>query len=124
MVARVGDYIRATWGDAWAWGVVDCTMWPADWCALAWGFDPAASFRGAYNDSPGARAIIGDEMLVPTIDGEIGHLRRETAREGDVGVIYIGGCQVGAIRHQEKWAFRKPSGVGLVKADALAVWGV
>lgn len=124
MAQGVGDYIRATWGDAWQWGVVDCTMWPADWCVLSWGFDPAAAFRGAYTDADGARDLIGGDMLVPLIDGEIGHLRKTEAQEGDVGVIHIAGLQVGAIRHLEKWAFRKPSGVGIVKTDAIAVWGV
>ncbi len=126
MAARmtVGEYIRSTWGAAWEWGVVDCTMWPADWCLLSWGCDPAEAFRGAYSDAAGARKIIGDGMLVPTIDSVIEHLRREVPREGDVGVIHIAGLQVGAIRISDKWAFRKPSGVGIVRADAVAVWGV
>lgn len=123
MAERLEDYIRRTWGLPWRWGVIDCTMWPADWCIVHWGFDPAAGFRGTYSDEAGAAALVGDGKLVALIDGEIGQLRRSEARDGDVGVIQIADRQVGAIRHREKWAFRRPNGVGIVRGGALAIWG-
>ncbi|AGT09312.1 DUF6950 family protein [Paracoccus aminophilus] len=122
MAARVGDYIRQSWHRPWSWGEVDCTIWVADWCRLHWDLDPAARWRGRYATEVEMRRITGGN-LPGFLARECPLPQRAAAREGDVAVIAVAGHEVAAIRHGEKWAFRKPHGVGLVRAEAIQIWG-
>ncbi|MDN3713357.1 hypothetical protein QWZ10_19420 [Paracoccus cavernae] len=122
MAAQLGDYILRTWHLPWSWGSVDCTIWVADWCVAHWGIDPADGWRGTYSSEAEMRGLTGGD-LVGFLDRECCLPVRGAARDGDVGVIAIAGHRVAAIRHGGKWAFRKPHGVGIVRARALRIWG-
>lgn len=122
MAAVVGEYIQRTWDRPWSWGTVDCTIWVADWCLEHWGVDPASRWRGVYDSEDGAAAIIGNGLF-EFVSRDSGIPVRTEAREGDVAVIEIASHQIAAIRFGEKWAFRKPNGVGIVRAEPLMIWG-
>lgn len=115
-------YVRRTALLPWCWGVQDCTIWPADWCLLRWGFDPAARFRGRYRSEAEAEALTAGGLL-STVAPEIALRRKAAAAEGDIGIIEVAGRQVGAIRSGRLWLFRTPRGIGMARRTAIAIWG-
>lgn len=109
----------------WRWGVVDCSMWMADWCAYRWGIDPAAPFRQRYSSEAEAEALIAEAgSLIALIRPQMGFLtEKQEAAIDDVGVIEVMGRQTAAIRVDDAWAFRTPRGIGFLDVPALIVWG-
>lgn len=122
VASELDAYVRRTALLPWAWGVQDCTIWPADWCLLRWGFDPAARFRGRYSTEAGALALTAGGLLA-TVAPEIALPRKAAAAEGDLGILDIMGREVAAIRGGDRWLFRTPRGVGMARRTALAIWG-
>lgn len=122
MAPDLGAYVRRTADLPWVWGVQDCTMWVADWCLERWGMDPAARYRGCYSDEAGAAAILAGGMLA-VISPEIPFVPKQSAAEGDIGVIEIVGRQTAAISTGAHWMFRTPRGIGMAVRPALAIWG-
>ena len=41
------------------WGENDCCLFAADWVKCALGYDPAATFRSAYDSALGAQRLLG-----------------------------------------------------------------
>ncbi|WP_304615834.1 DUF6950 family protein [Paracoccus sp. (in: a-proteobacteria)] len=116
-------YIAAGVRLPWVWGETDCTMWVADWCKLRFGHDPAAAFRGAYDDEAGAARLIAGG-LAETIRPWMPPLR-ETASpvSGDVGIVCVDGRQVAAICCGPVWAFRTVRGICEAPLKPLIAWG-
>lgn len=117
----LGDYIQQTSRLPWSWGIVDCTMWVADWVLLQTGVDPAVALRGSYASEEEADGLVADG-LVPVIEAQGVLTATDAPQANDVGVIEVMGRQVAAIHAGEGWAFRHPEGVGVVRAEPLAAW--
>lgn len=118
----LGAYVQRTATLPWQWGAQDCTIWVADWCLIRWGIDPAARYRGRYDDEAGALTLISAGLL-ETINPEIPLRRMDDPAEGDIGVIEIMGRQVAAIWSGRHWLFRTPRGIGMTSRSAIAIWG-
>ena len=124
MAAAIDDYLTAATRLPWIWGTSDCTIWVADWCVRHFTHDPAAAFRGMYDDEAGAEKLIA-AGLVRTIAPWMVPLRITCAPvAGDVGIIDIRGREVAAIWAGRRWAFRTPRGLGEVPARAIISWGL
>ena len=123
MSADLSAYLTRATTLPWVWGRSDCTIWVADWCLLRFGFDPAAGFRGRYDDRAGAERLIA-AGLARTIAPCMTPLREtREPHPGDVGIIEIGGRQVAAIRTGPRWAFRTLRGLGEAPASPVISWG-
>lgn len=123
MAAGLRRWLAEGMDAPWVWGKSDCTIWVADWCALHFGHDPAASFRGAYDDQAGAERLIA-AVLADTIAPFMPPMRATLEpAPGDVGVIDIRGRQVAAIWTGRLWAFRTLRGLGEAPARAIIAWG-
>lgn len=106
----------------WIWGRTDCTMWVADWCRLHFGHDPAAAFRGQYDDEHGAEMLTAGG-LIETISPWMPPLRPTLAAvAGDVGVIVLAARQVSAICTGPAWAARTQRGLFEGPARPLISW--
>jgi hypothetical protein len=57
---RLDAWVRDAQARAFAWGTWDCGLAPADWSLRATGADPAAWFRGRYQDEQGAYQALRD----------------------------------------------------------------
>jgi len=118
----LADYVQRTAPLPWAWGRQDCTIWAADWCLLRWGFDPACRFRGRYETERGAQLLIACGLAV-RVGPEIPLRVKQSADDGDLGIIEIAQREVAAIRSGAHWLFRTERGVGMARRDAIMIWG-
>lgn len=122
---RFGALLAARWGMPFAWGRHDCCLWAADAVLALTGHDPAAAWRGRYDDAAGAGRLVrrlggvcaiaqralGDPIEHPML-----------ARAGDVGVTSSGALVVCI---GEWWTVPSARGLGLLPlADALDAWRV
>jgi hypothetical protein len=91
-----------------AYGTRDCCLEPANWVRFAAGIDPAADYRGKYDDEAGALAFLETaggvlKILDRAMTGT--GLRREPCPiEGDVGCITLAGETIGSIRVPGGWS--------------------
>lgn len=125
MAAAVSDldrYLAASASLPWIWGVSDCTMWVADWCRNHFGHDPAAAFRGGYDDEAGARMLTMAGLL-ETIRPWMAPLRPTSAPlAGDVGILCLTARQVAGICTGPAWAIRTPRGLFEAPMTPLCAW--
>lgn len=122
MVAALDDWLTRAMDLPWVWGRTDCTMWVADWCVQHFGHDPAAAFRGMYDDEAGAEGLI-IAGLAQTIRPWMAPLRvTDTPVRGDVGVIDVRGRQVSAIWTGRRWAFRTPRALAECPMPHIIAW--
>lgn len=128
----LGEYLKSEASRRWQDGVVDCTMFAADWAAT-WGLgDPAAKWRGLYSTDEEARCLIaragGLLNLFQQGLASIGIDGVNDPIEGDVGVIRAVGMDrreehIGAIWTGRRWAFRVEDGLAFASAEFLRCWG-
>jgi hypothetical protein len=75
----------------WRWGVKDCTLWVADWINERRGIDPAAPYRGQYDNADSCHALLKREGGFMPLVGwrldEAGLDRTQSPRDGDVGIV-------------------------------------
>lgn len=129
-------FIRAEAGRPFGWGGSDCILFGADWLVIRLGLDPAARFRGSYQDEAGAEAIIaaagGFEALMRSAMASIGAAAPAAgahAVRGDVGLIRVQGpkgpTDICGVCTGRRWAARARRGVsmGLTGSPSL-VWPV
>ncbi|TAK50232.1 MAG: hypothetical protein EPO23_03230 [Xanthobacteraceae bacterium] len=77
-----------------AWGRDDCALWVADIVAKATGRDPAAAWRGRYNDRAGAARLLGPLGLGFALRRAARacgwrHIAGSEADTGDIGLAMI-----------------------------------
>jgi hypothetical protein len=58
---RLFAFIEATRLQPYAWGTNDCVTFPANAILAMTGFDPAAKWRGKWNDEASAKALLEAE---------------------------------------------------------------
>jgi hypothetical protein len=90
-----------------AYGEMDCCLWPAGWVQAQTGQDPAAIYRGRYDDEAGAKAFAeeagGVHRVIDRCARAAGMRRTWTPRNGDVGCVAVNGQLVGAIMKNGSW---------------------
>lgn len=85
--ARLGAYLEANAGVAFAYGAHDCALFSAGAVEAMTGVDLAAEFRGAYDSEFGAARVLaskGEGTLEATIDGLLSARPIGYARRGDL----------------------------------------
>jgi len=111
-------------------GPHDCAIWPANWCIMRGHTDPAARWRGKY-DEAGARRLIEqygllDLWTLGMIDAQIPEC--DDPRIGDVGIVECltddGFNQCGAIFTGKRWSSLSPKGVFQASMPVLRSWRV
>lgn len=114
-----------------AWGGLDCLLFPAGWVRRATGIDPAAAYRGRYRTALGAARLIARAggFLGIVAQGMDGFDRTEDPRPGDVGIIRAAGCepgsdQAGAIRVDGRWCVIWAGGLWFGTPETVAAWQV
>lgn len=124
MAESLAAFVAKTADVPFRWGRCDCTLWVADWCVVRFGYDPAASIRGTYQDEFGGRLLYGDDLagfVAPFLDT---HLRRkQTPCSGDIAVIRAFGSEVSAIFEEPFWVAKTEAGLVHVRARAIMIWG-
>lgn len=120
----------------WAWGEVDCTLFPADWVRAVTGVDPAASFRGKYDSELSAHRMLKSAGgFVAAISAEMalhGFDETDAPVSGDVGIVEVivdrKGAQerapVSAILVGRRWVVRAIDGVQAGSFPLLKAWAV
>ena len=127
---RLSAFLSAKSRAPLAWGRDDCLMDVADWALALTGVDPAAPWRGTYDDESGADAILAAHGgLVGLLDYGLvaaGWRRTCAPQPGDIGAIDVrtdrGPALTGAIRCGGRWACRGLKGRALIRAGAVAAW--
>ncbi|WP_409233680.1 DUF6950 family protein [Rhizobium sp. WCS2018Hpa-16] len=117
------------------WGGVvgdDCTTFCSRWIMESAGFDPAAEYRGQYNDALGAFRIVtragGMVRFAAKALEPMGFIRIQNPEDGDVGVVKapVGMDEdlkeICAIRFGPLWATLSPAGVVAKKLEFVAAW--
>lgn len=108
-------------------GEFDCGLWLADWYMRATGRpDPAAPWRGTYQDEAGYRALRFPLVIARAFD-RAGVPRTKRPETGDVAVLRGKRDAVGAIRTDSGWAFLAVGRKGLghvTTARVMAAWKV
>lgn len=122
MTDPLDEWLTAAMRLPWAWGISDCTIWVADWCVIRFGHDPAAGFRGRYDDAAGAEALIAAGLATTITPCMTPMTRTASPARGDVGVIVMGGREVAAICTGPRWAFRTPRALAEAEAIPLISW--
>lgn len=129
-------FIRAEACRPFGWGGADCILFGADWLMIRLGLDPAARFRGAYQDEAGAARIIagagGFEALMRTALASIGvapPVAGTHGVRGDVGLIRVlgpnGPTDVCGVCTGRRWAARARRGVTMgMTASPSLVWPI
>lgn len=120
-----------------AWGVHDCTLWPADWVRRCGHADPASPWRGRYRTALGAarlaRANGGLEALWAAGAERAGLVRTRRPLAGDVGLVAMATREVGPALAGHvgaicigggDWAVITTGGVWMGRAPVLDAWGV
>lgn len=111
-------------------GPHDCAIWPANWCVMRGHSDPAARWRGKY-DEAGARRLIEqygllDLWTLGMIDAQIPECDEPCI--GDVGIVECltddGFNQCGAIFTGKRWSSLSPKGVFQASMPVLRSWRV
>ncbi|MFN7128422.1 MAG: DUF6950 family protein [Brevundimonas sp.] len=118
-----------------AWGVHDCTLWPADWVVECGHADPADGWRGRYRTALGAARLAGRvggladlwrdgaaaaglSLTVRPRAGDVGLLGMTTQGVGPRLAGLVGGICIGA----GEWAVITPAGLWLGRASPVAAW--
>lgn len=134
MSADLAAFLRARCREPLIWGVSDCLLTPADWCRARGLPDPAAAWRGTYDDEDGAEAVLAAHGgMVPLMNAALGSIGVRTlshgvrrAQAGDIAAVTVlgprGPAIVGAIRTERRWAVRAERGLWFGRAEPLAVW--
>lgn len=110
----------------------DCGLFAADWCVIATGRDPAASWRGRYASALQCarltRAIGGFSGAFAFGALACGFPVTRTPEDGDVGLIEIPTGRrarpCGAIRFRGRWAFLTARGLMVSRGLPLMAWNV
>ncbi len=125
---RLHDYLAASEGAVFAWGVVDCALFAAGAVEAMTGIDPAASYRGHYSTATGAIKALrryGAGTLADTISAAFPERAIGHARRGDL--VMVDGM-VGVCIGSDAVFVGEENGVaGLVRysrADWARCWGV
>lgn len=124
MVTPVALFIARTAGRPFEWGVLDCTLWPAQLVLERKGFDPASGLRGRYDTAFGARRIAmqagGLRALVSARMGPT-----EALCGDGVCVARWSGQQICGIVSGSRLVLKTPGGVVLPDAyTILDFWAV
>ncbi|TRD21916.1 DUF6950 family protein [Palleronia caenipelagi] len=124
MAEGLTEFIARTIHLPFVWGVRDCTLWAADWCVEAFGFDPAADLRGFYATEEDVQDLTGGD-LAGFVAPRMARLTRvdQEACCGDVGIIDVSGQQVAAIRRGAFWLIKTERGGAALRAQAVMAWG-
>jgi hypothetical protein len=111
-------------------GPHDCAIWPANWCVMRGHDDPAARWRGKY-DEAGAQALVEKHGLLDLwtlgmIDAQIPEC--DEPQIGDVGIVECttadGINQCGAIYGGKRWHALSPKGVFQANMPVIRSWRV
>jgi hypothetical protein len=117
-LADLAAFILESRRTAFAYGALDCLLWPADWIVLNGHPDPAAPYRGRYRSLRGALSFVkaaGGVLQLAEAGAERAELipiEPADAVSGDVGVgFFEGGATdagdgepIGLIRAGDRWA--------------------
>lgn len=132
----LASFLRAEARRPMIWGVTDCLLTPANWLEARGAGDPAAAWRGTYDDEDGAEAILASHggvillmrAALATVGARLLTDGVREARPGDVAAVMIcgpdGPAVAGAIRTERRWAVRAERGLWLGRASPLAAWRV
>lgn len=123
---RLQALVVARLAEPFAWGSNDCCLFAADAVAAETGADPAAPYRGTYDDERGAMRLVrslGGLAAIATLGGGV-EVPPVLARAGDVVLGHVDreclGVCMGATWHA-------PSAAGLAArpmSEALRAWRV
>jgi hypothetical protein len=111
-------------------GPHDCAMWPANWCVERGHIDPAARWRGEYDETEALALVekygLLDLWTLGMIDAQIPEC--DEPRIGDVGIVEClsddGTNQVGAIFGGKRWHALSPKGVFQASMPVIRSWRV
>lgn len=138
-MAAFDDFVRQTsmqgQCDGFQWGVSDCTLRIADWCLFNGHEDPAAAWRGQYDDEASCRALIAERGdLTDVVDGCAISVGLKRIHEPEFGCIAVVGSksvpdrQWGAIWNGARWTVWLGNAESVqwqpLMARALTMWRV
>ncbi|WP_288430199.1 hypothetical protein [uncultured Agrobacterium sp.] len=116
---------------SWQPGLVDCSLFLADWAEWIGHPYPAAHLRGTYESEDGFRAIVrscgGLVPIVARCVERVGGRRIQYPVAGAIGVIgsaLNSDHQFGAIFDGERWNVRFINSIGPMTAKPLAIWSI
>jgi hypothetical protein len=121
------DFLIAGAARPFAWGVCDCSLWPADWLVESRGVDPVPDLRGTYSCWIGAIRRVRRAGGLAWIFGPrleaIGMRATLAPAPGDLGVVKVGPHLVGAVRTPSgRWAVKRESGVIIAPFETVLAW--
>jgi hypothetical protein len=124
----LSEYLQAGASQPFVWGRTDCCRWVCEWVEAKRGVDPAAAYRGSYDNEDGADLHLlagrGLETLARRCMTEAGLSEVQTAQPGDVGVVDVLNRETLAIKTPLGWAVKTPKGIVVRDFPVLAAWGV
>lgn len=134
MAADLGSFLEAAGARGLVWGENDCLMMAANWLLLLSAKDPAAEWRGTYDDQDGAARILAREGGIQAIMAKgataIGAylVSPLLAATGAVGVVLVPAgetmVEAAAIRTGIGWAVLDADGLAVGDFVALSAWAV
>lgn len=125
-------FLEQAKGEPWIWGKTDCINWLSPWLKMRLGFDPLETYAARCTSPIRAERIVramgGVVAGLDRIFAESGVKRTAAPEVGDVGIVehFQRGQQImlSGINCGERWAVRLADGVGMVRRDHVAAWGL
>lgn len=126
---RLTDFLSAAEARAYAPGVWDCCLFPADWVLSLTGVDGAAPWRGRYDSERGlARILIREGGIVGVMQrgADLVGLEATTAPvRNDIAAVRLPcGTSVGAVFAGRAWVRPTTRGLAASPAIVLKAWRV
>jgi len=127
----LSNFIKEKQGQQFKWGSNDCILFAADCINTLTGVDLAASYRGTYDDRPGAEKILKGfgGVLSTLISSHLGQPsgRPLMARRGDIVIHDIHGiCCTGVVDDTGRRVMFLTEGRGIIRlnlSSTMIVWG-
>lgn len=128
--ARLSAFLDAKSRAPLAWGRDDCLIDAADWAVALGLADPAAPWRGTYDDEAGADAVLARHGGLVALMAEgleaTGWRRTDAPETGDIGALWAptraGPALIAGVRCGDRWACRGVRGRALIRGEAEACW--
>ena len=126
--ARLAEVFTERASDAFEWGRNDCALFAADCIEAMTGLDPAAEYRGTYDDERGALRIVVDGSMEELADRWFPRLPSvASASVGDVGLVMVPETRLEAFAVCGGGGWYLPAARGLAVYQnhaARIAWGV
>ena len=127
---RLSVFLRKQASAPFSYGLSDCALMPADWCASECGIDPAASLRGKYGTETEWQKLASDagglSSLWDRLGREAGLVETGQPALADIGLVEIADFGIfGAIKMANRWIVKLDRGItASSRFKMVAAWRV